>query len=225
MAPGQSKQQTYVLGVGLTKFIKPRGQRDYPEMGYEAGLKALLDAQINYDEVQAGIACFCNGDSGSGQRVFYQYGMTGIPIYNTNNACASGSSGIYLARTLIENGAADCILVVGFEKMQPGSITSPWTDRSRPTELSGKMMDQLWGTAPGSLNHQYFGNAGREYMNKYVTPLYLKETGLTIFVCIGMEPRPKTLQRLAVSATSTRSVIHTRSSARSIPYRKFSMRL
>ncbi|SCV39576.1 probable sterol carrier protein [Fusarium fujikuroi] len=172
MAPAQTKQQTYVLGVGLTKFIKPRGLRDYPDMGYEAGLKALLDAQINYDEVQTGIACFCNGDSGSGQRVFYQFGMTGIPIYNTNNACASGSSGIYLARTLIENGAADCILVVGFEKMQPGSITSPWTDRSRPTELSGKMMDKLWGTAPDSLNHQYFGNAGREYMNKYVTPLY-----------------------------------------------------
>jgi sterol carrier protein 2 len=38
----------YVLGVGLTKFIKPRGEREYPEMGYEAGIKAMLDAQVNF---------------------------------------------------------------------------------------------------------------------------------------------------------------------------------
>lgn len=44
----------YVLGVGLTKFIKPRKERSYPEMGYEAGVKAMLDAQINYDEYVLG---------------------------------------------------------------------------------------------------------------------------------------------------------------------------
>lgn len=48
----------YVLGVGLTKFIKPRGLREYPEMGYEAGVKAMLDAQINYDDVETGVACY-----------------------------------------------------------------------------------------------------------------------------------------------------------------------
>jgi hypothetical protein len=48
MAP-KSQQNAYVLGVGLTKFLKPRGERTYVEMGYEAGVKALLDAKINYD--------------------------------------------------------------------------------------------------------------------------------------------------------------------------------
>jgi hypothetical protein len=48
MAP-QSQQNAYVLGVGLTKFLKPRGERTYVEMGYEAGVKAMLDAKINYD--------------------------------------------------------------------------------------------------------------------------------------------------------------------------------
>lgn len=62
----------YVLGVGLTKFIKPRAQRAYPEMGYEAGVKAMLDAQINYDDVETGVACYCFGDTTSGQRIFYQ---------------------------------------------------------------------------------------------------------------------------------------------------------
>lgn len=66
----------YVLGVGLTKFIKPRKERAYPEMGYEAGVKAMLDAQINYDDVETGIACYCYGDTTSGQRIFYQFGMS-----------------------------------------------------------------------------------------------------------------------------------------------------
>jgi sterol carrier protein 2 len=162
-----NKRPAYVLGVGLTKFIKPRGLRDYPEMGYEAGVKAMLDAQISYDDVQTGIACYCYGDSCSGQRVFYQFGMTSIPIFNTNNACATGSSGLYLARTLIQGGSADCILVVGMEKMEPGSIKSKWDDRSRPTGPSAQMMAEVCGPAqPGSLNPQYFGNAGREYMQK-----------------------------------------------------------
>jgi len=65
-------------------LIKPRRQREYPELGFEAGVKAMLDAQINYDEVEMGVACYCYGDTTSGQRIFYQFGMSTIPIYNTN---------------------------------------------------------------------------------------------------------------------------------------------
>lgn len=82
-SPQQSN--AYVLGVGMTEFIKPRRTREYPELGFEAGAKAMLDAQITYDEVQYGVGCFCYGGTCSAQRVFYQYGMTGIPILNTNN--------------------------------------------------------------------------------------------------------------------------------------------
>jgi sterol carrier protein 2 len=80
-------------------------------MGYEAGVKAMLDAKITYDDVETGVACYCYGDTTSGQRIFYQFGMSGIPIYNTNNSCATGSTGLALARTLIKNGAVDCALV------------------------------------------------------------------------------------------------------------------
>lgn len=164
----REKIPAYVLGVGLTEFIKPRGLRDYPELGYEAGIKAMLDAQINYDDVQTGIACFNFGDSTCGQRVFYQFGMTSIPILNTGNACATGSAGLYLARTMVQSGALDCVLVIGFEKMAPGQIKNVWDDRARATELSRQMMEDMHGTAPGPPNAQYFGNAGREYMEKCV---------------------------------------------------------
>ena len=88
------KPQTdaYVLGVGLTPFIKPRRQREYPELGFEAGVKAMLDAQINYDDVELGVACYCYGDTTSGQRIFYQFGMSGIPIYNRTSITMLGIS-------------------------------------------------------------------------------------------------------------------------------------
>ncbi|KAM3072510.1 hypothetical protein ACMFMG_009308 [Clarireedia jacksonii] len=157
----------YVLGVGMTKFIKPRGKVDYTELGFEAGIKAMLDAQINYDDVDQGVACYCYGDSTCGQRVFYQFGMTKIPIYNVNNNCSTGSTGLALARNVISHGAADCVLVVGFEKMNPGSLQSFWNDRSNPTGTSGEMMAKTRGVtnAPGAA--QMFGNGGREYMEKY----------------------------------------------------------
>jgi sterol carrier protein 2 len=73
-----SGSPVYVVGVGMTKFIKPRGQVDYPEMGFEASVKALSDADINYDDVDQGVACYAYGDSTCGQRVFYQFGAPSI---------------------------------------------------------------------------------------------------------------------------------------------------
>ncbi|OJJ53070.1 hypothetical protein ASPSYDRAFT_36631 [Aspergillus sydowii CBS 593.65] len=157
----------YVLGVGMTKFIKPRGKVDYNELGFEAGVKAMLDAKINYDEVDQGVACYVYGDSTCGQRVFYQFGLTQIPVYNVNNNCSTGSTGLAMARTLVSHGAADCVLVVGFEKMSPGSLQSVYNDRANPTGLFGMMMAETRGVtnAPGAA--QMFGNAGREYSEKY----------------------------------------------------------
>lgn len=157
----------YVLGVGMTKFIKPRGKVDYTELGFEAGIKAMLDAQITYDDVDQGVACYVYGDSTCGQAVFYQFGMSQIPIYNVNNNCSTGSTGLQMARQAVAYGAADCVLVVGFEKMNPGSLTTYFQDRQNPTMTTNRMMKETRGitNAPGAA--QLFGNAGREYMEKF----------------------------------------------------------
>ena len=170
-AMANTSNPAYVLGVGMTKFVKPRGKIDYTELGYEAGIKALLDAHINYDDIDQGIACYCYGDSTCGNRVFYQFGMTGIPIYNVNNNCSTGSTGLNLARTMIQGGLANAVMVVGFEKMERGSLKSKWEDRANPTGTSGQMMAETRGVtnAPGAA--QLFGNAGIEYMEKYIAPI------------------------------------------------------
>lgn len=166
------QQNAYVLGVGLTEFLKPRRTRDYVELGFEAGVKAMKDAQINYDDVETGIACWCYGQTTQGQRIFYQFGMTSIPIYNTNNACSTGSAGLHMARTLVRSGAADCVLVVGFETMEPGAIQENLGGRPSPMRLSTDLMEKTRGKHEDSpRNAQYFGNAGLEYMEKYAIPM------------------------------------------------------
>merc|ERR1719359_1214846 len=117
--------------------------------------------------MDTGVACYCYGDSTCGQRVFYQFGMTQIPMYNVNNNCSTGSTGLHLGRTMISGGMADAVLVVGFEKMFPGSLQSFFNDRANPTGTTAEMMRATRGitNAPGAA--QMFGNAGREYMEKY----------------------------------------------------------
>ena len=69
---------------------------------------------------------------------------------------------------MVSHGQANAVLVVGFEKMFKGSLQSFWQDRANPTGRSGEMMMDTRGVdpkAPGAA--QMFGNAGREYMERF----------------------------------------------------------
>ncbi|KAF4219406.1 hypothetical protein CNMCM5878_003325 [Aspergillus fumigatiaffinis] len=164
---GETQGNAYVLGVGMAAFLKPRATRMYTELAFEAGVKAMLDAHVTYDDVEAGVACYAFGPTCSGQRAFYQFGMTEIPIYNVNNACATGSTGIYMARNLVRSGMHDCVLVVGFEQMNAGPLVSTVTDRPTPFDLSMRLMEATRGADKTPKNPQMFGNAGREYMERF----------------------------------------------------------
>jgi sterol carrier protein 2 len=50
--------------------------------------------------------------------------MTGMPVYNVNNNCSTGSTALIMAKQLLESGNADCVLALGFEKMERGSLGS-----------------------------------------------------------------------------------------------------
>src|ERR1700761_7640584 len=157
---GSRPGNAYVLGVGMSAFLKPRRERAYTELAFEAGGKAMLDAHVTYDDVEAGVACFCSGPTCSGQRAFYQFGMTDVPIYNTNNACATGSTGLHMARNFVRGGIYDCVLVVGFEQMKPGALGGGPSDGPTPQDLSIKLMNKTRGESKSPKNPQMFGNAG-----------------------------------------------------------------
>ena len=163
-------RKVFVVGVGMTKFEKPFSREwDYPDMAREAGQKALADAGIAYGEVEQACVGFCYGDSTSGQRAVYELGLTGIPVYNVNNNCATGSTALYMAKQFVEGGLSECVLALGFEKMEKGSLGIKYTDRANPLEWHGKVMLELRGLAPSPPAPQMFGNAGREHTEKYGT--------------------------------------------------------
>ncbi len=163
-------RKVFVAGVGMTKFEKPFSREwDYPDMATEAGQKALADAGISYDEVEQACVGYCYGDSTCGQRAVYELGLTGIPIYNVNNNCATGSTALFMAKQLVEGGISECVLALGFEKMEKGSLGIKYTDRANPMEWHGKLMVELRGIAPAPAAPQMFGNAGREHMERYGT--------------------------------------------------------
>ncbi|WP_395106834.1 thiolase C-terminal domain-containing protein [Actinomadura sp. SCN-SB] len=160
--------RTFVVGVGMTKFEKP-GSRDweYPDMAKEAVGKALEDAGIPYDRIEQAYAGSAYG--AMGQRALYETGMTGIPVMTVSNACATGSSALFMARQAIKGGLADCALAFGMEKMQKGSLGAG-VGRSKVTMIDHHLTSMTAGRpweADKAPMPQMFGNAGREHIEKY----------------------------------------------------------
>lgn len=55
------------------------------------------------------VVSLLKGDSTCGQRAIYHgLGLTGIPIINVNNNCATGSTALFMARQLVEGGELSC---------------------------------------------------------------------------------------------------------------------
>ena len=159
-----------VAGVGMIPFTKPGQSEDYATMGEKAARIAIEDAGISYSEIGQVYVGYVYGDSTAGQAAVYGLGMTGVPVFNVNNNCATGSSALFLARQAVESGMVECALALGFEQMVPGALGATFIDRPNPMKRMFKEMANLQGVdkqAPGAA--QYFGGAGREYAEQYGT--------------------------------------------------------
>src|SRR5438105_12730226 len=115
-------QKVRVVGAGMTRFGKflDRGLRDLAE---EAVHNTVEDAGLDIKEIQA--AYVANSVAGlitgqetiRGQVVLRHTGLMGIPIINTENACASASTAFHLGWIAVASGMYDCVLSVGVEKL------------------------------------------------------------------------------------------------------------
>ncbi|XP_040087100.1 sterol carrier protein 2 isoform X1 [Oryx dammah] len=175
LAASQSllRNRVFVVGVGMTKFTKPGVEtRDYPDLAKEAGEKALADAQIPYSAVEQACIGYVYGDSTSGQRaIYHSLGLTGIPIINVNNNCSTGSTALFVARQLVQGGLADCVLALGFEKMEKGPIAVNSLNRANPLDKHIEVLINKYGLSAYPVAPQMFGRAGKEHMEKYGTTL------------------------------------------------------
>jgi len=98
-------------------------------------------------------------------------GLTGIPIFNVNNQCSTGSTALYMAHGAVQGGQADCVLALGFEKMFSGSLRQYFNDRASPLEKFEMKDMSLRGQSLTPIAPRLFGNAGLEHMEKYGTKL------------------------------------------------------
>ena len=163
-----TNKRVNVIGVGMVKFAKPGASEEYNVMAAKAMRAALEDAKTPYAEIQQAFCGYVYGDSTCGQRCVYEVGLTGIPVFNVNNNCSTGSSALMLGKQAIDAGM-NCVLVVGFEKMEKGALGNKFNDRTNPLEHHAAVMNDVQGFTQAPPAAQMFGGAGREYRWKYGT--------------------------------------------------------
>jgi acetyl-CoA acyltransferase len=166
-------EKVFLVGVGMTRFEKPE-TRDwqYWDMAREAGEAALADAGVGYDLVELAAVGYCHQQSTAGQRAVYEVGLTGIPVYNVNNNCATGSTALMMARQFVAGGINDCVLALGFEKMSKGALGGGSGANGfavSPVARHYGIMAAKHGFERTPPTAQIFGNAAREHMERYGT--------------------------------------------------------
>ncbi|MFI1740398.1 lipid-transfer protein [Streptomyces sioyaensis] len=165
--------KAYIVGVGMTRFEKPEtGDRQYWDLVKEAGTAALADAGIGYEAVEQVPVGYCFQASTAGQRAAYELGLTGVPVYNVNNNCATGATALMMARQFVEGGLNDCVLALGFEKMKRGALgggADSGDFRTSPVARHYGVMAAAHGFEQTPPTAQLFGNAAREHMARYGT--------------------------------------------------------
>ncbi|MFC9581343.1 beta-ketoacyl synthase N-terminal-like domain-containing protein [Streptomyces yangpuensis] len=168
--------KSYIVGVGMTKFEKPESRDwQYWDMAKEAGAAALADAGVDYALVQQVPVGYCFQASTAGQRAAYELGLSGVPVYNVNNNCATGSTALMMARQFVEGGLSDCVLALGFEKMKRGALgggadgAAEGSFKTSPVARHYGIMAAGHGFETSPPTAQIFGNAAREHMERYGT--------------------------------------------------------
>jgi acetyl-CoA acetyltransferase len=166
--------EIFIAGVAMTEFGKHES-RTLRSLTEEAVAAALDDAGADPDAVDC--AVFANAAASlmtgqaciPGQAALRHTGLAGVPIVNVENACASGSTAVGVARAFLASGTADVAIVVGAEK-----LTHPDKARSFAAFSSGYDRDE----PPGVLNN---GGSGTVFMDIYagLAREYMARSGAT----------------------------------------------
>lgn len=112
----------YIAGIAMTVFGRHR-DRSLESLAGEALQGALKDAGCGVEDLGAAYyAGITNGPLQGqfaipGHVVMSKLGIEQIPIFNVDNACASGSSAVHLAIQSLKAGSTDVALALGCEKM------------------------------------------------------------------------------------------------------------
>ncbi len=153
-----------IIGVGQTAFV-----RSYPgavrEMVFEAFAEAVRDAGITPREIGASLVCsapeYDKQRSPAGMVAEY-LGLNPQPTFVLENICASGTTGVRVAYSLIKAGLHDIVAVIGFQKMSELSS-------AESQERMGRGADIMWEAPFGTMMPAYYAMHARAHFAKYGT--------------------------------------------------------
>ncbi|WP_078427666.1 thiolase family protein [Alkalihalobacterium alkalinitrilicum] len=171
-------RKVVVQGVGMTRFGKHLN-RSLKDLTNEALQGAMLDAGVNLSGIEA--AYIGNAMAGiisgqeciRGQVMLSGSGLEGIPMFNVENACASGSSAFHMAWMAVASGMYDMVLAIGAEKMNHPDRSRAFRalqgavdveDMERNSEKSENRDNQ-------SLFMDYYAAEAREHMSRFGTSI------------------------------------------------------
>ena len=175
-------RQVAVVGAGMTRFGKHQ-DRSMKDLAREAVENALRAAGIEKEAIEA--AAVGNAVAGlitgqeciRGQVVLREMGIGGIPVINTENACASSSTAFHLAWLYVASGMYDTVLAVGMEKLfhPDKKKTFNAIGSAIDLELADEFARQMSGEqAAGagesrSVFMDYYANLARAHMARHGT--------------------------------------------------------
>ncbi|HRL25339.1 MAG TPA: thiolase family protein, partial [Brevundimonas diminuta] len=173
----------FIAGVSMTALGK-RPADTVKSLTAEAVRDALTDAGAQVGDIEA--AWFSNTrqpmlegqNTVRGQIALRPLGLTGIPVVNVENACASGSTALHQAIQWLRAGAGDIALIVGAEKMvwpdRPERVAAAFMGGTDIHDREGVLayIAAMGGEAPGegrSLFMDLYAAQARAHMARFGT--------------------------------------------------------
>ena len=161
-------REVAIIGIGNTKFGE-LWDRSFRDIAVEAGVKAIEDAGISGDEIEAlyGGNMTAGGFVGQehiGALIADYAGLAGlhIPATRVEAACASGGLALHLAVLAVASGWYDIVIAAGVEKM-----TDVGEDVANDLLVSS--VDREWEAICGATLPSLFAQMAREHMERYNT--------------------------------------------------------
>jgi acetyl-CoA C-acetyltransferase len=155
----------YVLGQGITNFGE-LWDRDLRSLGVEAATKALKDAGISPNDIDAVLVANMNSSAFTAQEhlgaLFASELNIDKPALRIEGACASGSLAINTGYNLILSRKFKRVLVIGVEKMTD-------LDTGEATQALAAAADEEWESYYGLTFPSLYALMAREHMRRYGT--------------------------------------------------------
>ncbi len=145
-------REVAIIGVGA-HATGQFTEKPLKDIAYPAIWNALEDAGVKSGDIEVAyvgnsLGGLLTGQEGVRGQVLLQHsGITGIPIINVENACASAATALRGAWLEVASGAADVALAVGAEKMYVGDSARTIGALSAVSEIDLSQMGMQFTTS------------------------------------------------------------------------------